>query len=204
MSSKAIYHITEKDRETWLFAHYGANALSPLLRLAQAQEIAEQMPDAPGIGHIFAHLSYDGKYMFPRLPDEDMFCAVIPADKLAEYNRLFRRTMEIDMRITLDIPQNKCLLEFNYNAPSFRLMDNYSIPIDVGLDNVVKLCKAAEEQGITDFGRLCSLYYRATGLEAALDGARANNEVEQLYTSEARSDAAARLQDLEPADEMEV
>lgn len=204
MSSKAIYHIIEKDRDTWLYAVYGANALSPLLRLAQAQEIAEQMTDAPGIGHIFAHLTYDGKYTFPRLPEEDMFCTPIPADKLAEYNRMFRRTMEIDMRITLDIPQNKNLLEFNYNAPSFRLMDNYAIPIDVGLDNVAGLCKAAGEQGINDFDHLCSLYYRATGLEAALAGARANHEVEQLYTSEARAEAAARLRELEPVDEMEV
>lgn len=204
MSSKAIYHIIEKDQETWLYSFYGANALSPLLRLQQVQEIAAQMPDAPGIGHLFAHLSYEGKCHFPRLPDEEMFCRRIPENELQAYNKMFRRTMEIDMRITLDFPQNKCLLEFNYNAPSFRLMDDYSIPLDVGLENVTKLCRAAEKQGVTDFGRLCKMYYQATGLSDALDIARTSYEVEQLYTAEARSEAAARLGRIEREDELEV
>ena len=62
-------------------------------------------------------------------------------------------------------------------------MGVYSLDLDVGLDNVRKLLAYAEERGITDFGRLLSIYHNSTGLAEKLDAARDSMRVEEYLKS---------------------
>ena len=62
MGNRAIYQIIENGGRTVFTSHNGANALSPLLRLAQAKEIQAGLAEPQTIAHIFTHLGDDGQY----------------------------------------------------------------------------------------------------------------------------------------------
>lgn len=62
-------------------------------------------------------------------------------------------------------------------------MGAFSIDLDVGLENVENLLAHAEKQGITDFGRLISIYHNSTGLTEKLDEARDNMALEEYLNS---------------------
>ena len=62
MGNRAIFILHEQGESYYFTAHHGANALSPLLRLTQAKQLQEQLPQSQSIAHIFEHLDYDGKY----------------------------------------------------------------------------------------------------------------------------------------------
>jgi len=63
-------------------------------------------------------------------------------------------------------------------------MNNYSIPLDVGLRNVKKLLSIAEEKGIDEFGQLLYIYNKATGLDKALESARASGRLDEYLNSD--------------------
>ncbi len=85
MGNRAVYCLKEDRKETHFYAHYGANSLSPLLRLWQAMEIQKQLPGNQSLAHIFEHLDYDGGYQEERLPDGDMFFAGIEPGEVGAY-----------------------------------------------------------------------------------------------------------------------
>lgn len=184
MGNRAIYNIIENDKNNYFFAHWGANALSPLLRLSQAMELQKQLLNNPSIVHAFEHLDHDGKYIYPRKPDADMFCSKIDDITVIKYQKSYAQKSEIEMRITLDVVGNNCLLEYNNNCPWYSSMSNYSIPIDVGLNNVKKLLNIAEKKGIDSFDDLLYLYHKSTGLDKPLDIARKIQENDKYWQSD--------------------
>ena len=190
MGQRAIYVITEDGKSNSFFAFWGANALSPLLRLLQAKEIQKQLPERQSIAHIFEHLDYGGVYVSPRHDNPaDMFCDPIADVDLSGRRTVFGHSSEIEMLVRLDLDGNNCLLEYNRNCPWYASMNNYSIPLDVGLRNVKKLLSIAEENGIDEFGQLLYVYNKATGLDKALESARASGRLDEyLNSDEARAD----------------
>lgn len=212
MGNRAIYIITEDGESSSFYAHYGANALSPLLRLLQARELQGQLPERQSISHIFEHLDYGGEYVNPRHDNHaDMFCERIDDIAVSDYTKDYAKNGGIEMRITLDIDGNNCLLEYNRNCPWYVSMDNYAIPLDTGLRNVEKLLKAAGERGIDEFGQLLSLYHRGTGLDKALENARGGHRLDEyLHSDAARADREryfamyGNLDEADEENEMEV
>lgn len=190
MGNRAIYIIKEDGESTIFYAHYGANALSPLLRFLQAKEIQTQLPERQSISHIFEHLDYSGQYMNPWHDNiHDMFCERIEDYAVSNYIRDFANNSGLEMRITLDVDSNNCLLEYNRNCPWYTGMDNYSIPLDVGVQNVEKLLKLADKQKIEDFEQLLSIYHKGTGLDKVLENARGNERLDAyLKSGEGKAD----------------
>lgn len=184
MSQRAMYILIENSEKHCFDAHWGANALSPLLRLMQAKELQEQLPEKLSLSHILAHLDYDGEYVNPCHPDlADMFCRLIAPAEVPGYMKSYSSIGDIEMRITLDLDGNNCLMEYNRHCPWYAAMDTHYIPLDIGLQNVAKLLKAAEERGMDNFGEIFSLYHRATGLEDKLEYARGYMRLEEYLDS---------------------
>ncbi|MEG2013986.1 MAG: hypothetical protein RR063_12450, partial [Anaerovoracaceae bacterium] len=104
--NRAIYIIAENGENNYFYSHMGANALSPLLRLAQAKELQKALPESQSIAHIFEHLDYDGQYQPQRLEDADMFCERIDPITLSEYQKSYTQKSLLEMRITLDLDSN--------------------------------------------------------------------------------------------------
>lgn len=191
MGHRALYRVVEQKGEAYFYTHWGGNALSPLLKLQQAKEIQAQMADKQSLTHIFEHLDYNGCYVNPRVNGSDMFCERIPKAEIKDYNKTFENHRRLEMRITLDLDNASCLLE--YNKYCYRGMGSYSILLDTGLDNVTKLLKAAGEKGIEDFYKLLDIYHRATGLYTALQASKEQADFEDYATSEARNEAYEQL-----------
>lgn len=183
MGNRAIYIIQENGENNCFSVHYGANALSPLLRMAQAQAIQRTLSEPQTLSHIFEHLDYEGRYQTPRLNDADMFCKRIPPAEISEYNKAYTERSEFEMRMVFDLDRNDFMMEYNPNCPWYRTMGSFSIDLDAGLDNVQKLLTHAEERGITDFGRLLAIYHRSTGLEDKLESARGTMRFEEYLDS---------------------
>lgn len=183
MGSRAIYLIREKGETMGFFVYHGTNALSPLLRLYQAKEIQKSLPELHSITHIFGHLDYGGNYQNPRLADKDMFATYLSPDELRTYNEVYKKGSLIEMRMLFELDKNDFQMEYNPNCPWYRTMGSYSIDLDVGLDNVQKLFAHAGERGISDFGRLLTIYNNSTGLAEKLDAARDSMRVEEYLNS---------------------
>lgn len=183
MGNRAIYIIRESGENNFFSVYHGANALSPLLRIFQAKKLQEAFSQPESVNHIFEHLDYDGAYQNPRLDDADMFCKRIPPAEMPEYNKAYVERSEFEMRMVFDLDQNDFMMEYNPNCPWYRTMGSFSIDLDVGLDNVQKLLAHAEERGITDFGRLLTIYHRSTGLEDKLESSRGYMRFEEYLDS---------------------
>lgn len=183
MGNRAIYIIRESGENNFFSVYHGANALSPLLRMFQVQKLQEVSTRLESVSHIFEHLDYDGAYQNPRLDDADMFCKRISPAEMPEYNKAYAERSEFEMRMIIDLDQNCFMMEYNPNCPWYRTMGSFSIDLDVGLDNVQKLLAHAEERGITDFGRLLTIYQRSTGLEDKLESARGYMRFEEYLDS---------------------
>lgn len=183
MGNRAIYIIQENGEATGFSVYYGANALSPLLRLYQAKEIQRALPKPQTITHILEHLDYDGRYQNPRLADEDMFAARLTPGELRSCNEAYKKGGLIEMRILFELDQNGFQMEYNPNCPWYRTMGSFSIDLDTGLENVQKLLAHAEKRGITEFGRLLSIYQNSTGLAEKLEDSRGAIGVEEYLNS---------------------
>lgn len=183
MGERAIYCLAEGGTKAYFYAHNGANALSPLLRLAQALEIRGKLPGGQSVAHIFEHLDYDGKYQPERLGDADMFFGCIPPKEVGAYRDNFDLKGSLEMWVTLDLDRNLCTLEYNPNCPCYRTMGTFSIDLDVGLENVRQLLEYGEEHGIADFGRLLAIYHNSTGLGEHLEAARGSMRIQELLDS---------------------
>lgn len=168
MGNHEIYIIREKGETSSFCSHYGANVLSPLLRMLQVQELLKTFTQPQSFDYAFEHVDYYGKYQNPRLNHADMFCERILPAEIPKYNKSYATHSEIEMRMIFDLDQNCFTMEYNPNCPWYRTMGSFSIDLDVGLDNVQKLLVYAGERGITDFGRLLTIYHRSTGLEDKL------------------------------------
>lgn len=202
MGHRALYRLVEQNSNAYFYAYWGANALSPLIRLQQAREIQAQIPDKQSLAHIFEHLDYNGRYVNPRANDPDMFCKRIPKEAIRDYIKGFEEKSELEMRITLDPDNNNCLLE--YNRQCYRGLGSFSIPLDTGLENVKKLLKATEEKGIDDFYRLLDIYHRATGLYTALEASKAQMDFEEHAMPEIRNEPQERLPSMEDDNDFEM
>lgn len=168
MSQQALYCIVERGRESWFHAQWGANSLSPLLRLQQAYELQAQIPEHPAIAEIFEHLTTDGEYREPLPPQEELFCTPVIDFLLPQYEKTYRDTQEIEMKVRLDLDNNLCRMEFH----PFLLMEEYAVPIDEGLNNVKLLFASAEQKGLYGYTDIYNLYLKATGLDEAYNRAK--------------------------------
>lgn len=190
MGNRAIYNIIEHGETHAFFAVWGANALSPLFRLSQAKEIQQRQNSFPDtIAHIFAHLDYEGEYRLFRLCDADMFCNPLTDKEMVDYEQEFSKKSGLEMRITIDLDHDNCLLEYNHNCPWYQSMESLSIPISTGLENVRKLMAYADEKEIYDFNLLIAIYQRGTGIDAMLEKSRGDMRLtEYLDSPQAQED----------------
>ena len=97
--------------------------------------------------------------------DADMFFCPVSSAGMKACMKNYKEHSQFEMRFILDLDDNLIQMEYNPNCPWYRTMGVYSLDLDVGLDNVRKLLAYAEERGITDFGRLLSIYHNSPGLE---------------------------------------
>lgn len=203
MGNRAVYCLKEAGKETHFYAHYGANSLSPLLRLWQAMEIQKQLPGNPALAHIFGHLDYDGGYQEGRLPDGDMFFARIEPGEVGAYEDAYAKGKQLEMWITLDVEENQCILEYNPNCPWYHAMGSYSIDIDKGLENVRRLLEYGEKNGITDFNELLAVYHNSTGLTEKLEDARASMRLSEYLDSPQAEEQRHRYREMLEQEEPE-
>lgn len=196
MGNRAIYQIIENGESHIFTAHNGANALSPLLRLAQAKEIQSNLKALQPVAHIFSHLGDDGKYHDPRLSDEDMFCDLVEQEQRRSLQERYERHSDYEMHITLDLDHDNCNLSYNPNCPWYRTMDSLSITLTDGLANVKKLLEHGEERGITDFYKLLAIYDRSTGLEELLESARGDMRLTEYLDSPEAAEQRQQYRDL--------
>lgn len=203
MGNRAVYCLKEDGKETHFYAHYGANSLSPLLRLWQAMEIQKQLPENQSLAHIFEHLDYDGGYQEKRLPDGDMFFAGIEPGEVTAYEDAYAKGRQLEMWITLDVEENQCILEYNPNCPWYHTMGNYSIDIDKGVENVRRLFKYGEKHGITDFNELLAIYHNSTGLAEKLEDARASMRLSEYLDSPQAEEQRRRYREMLEQEEPE-
>ena len=196
MGNRAVYCLKEDGKETHFYAHYGANSLSPLLRLWQAMESQKQLPGNPGLAHIFEHLDYDGGYQEERLPDGEMFFARIEPGEVGAYEVAYAKGRQLEMWITLDMEENQCILEYNPNCPWYRTMGSYSIDLDKGMENVRRLLEYGEGHGIKDFNELLAIYQNSTGLAEKLEDARSNMRLSEYMDSPQAEEQRRRYQEV--------
>lgn len=196
MSNPAIYIIRENGESHFFSAYYGANALSPLLRLSQAKAVQEALSEHPPISQVYEHLDYAGNYRNPRLDDADMFCKRIPPDEMPQYNKDYAEHGNFQMRMIFDLDRNSFTMEYNPNCPWYRTMGSFSIDLDVGLENVRKLLEHAEKKGISDFDGLLNVYQRSTGLEDKLEYARGYMRFEEYLDSPQAEEDRRRYREL--------
>ncbi|MFI3238917.1 MAG: hypothetical protein R3Y47_12975 [Lachnospiraceae bacterium] len=194
MGQRAMYTLYENGENHYYYSHWGANALSPLMKLLQAQAISDEK-DLP-INHIFEHLDYDAGYQNPRLDDGDMFFSKMDILEANEMMKRFRTNSDIEMLVTLDLDSNECMLDYNPNCPWFNGMGKYTISIEDGLDNVSKLIEYAERKGINSFGEVLQVYNQATGMEQELANARTNEIIENYAQSHQAEEQRNRLYEM--------
>ena len=203
MGNRAVYCLKEDGKVNHFYAHYGANSLSPLLRLWQAMEIQKQLPGKQSLAHIFEHLDYDGRYQEERLPDGDMFFAGIEPGEVGAYEDAYAKGRQLEMWITLDVEENQCILEYNPNCPWYRTMGSYSIDIDKGVENVKRLLEYGEKHGITEFNELLAVYHNSTGLSEKLEDARASMRLSEYLESPQAEEQRRRYREMLEREEQE-
>ncbi|WP_300566795.1 hypothetical protein [uncultured Acetatifactor sp.] len=203
MGNRAVYCLKEDGKENHFYAHYGANSLSPLLRLWQAMEIQKQLPENQSLAHIFEHLDYGGGYQEEHLADGDMFFAQIEPGEVGAYKDIYAKGSQLEMWVTLDVDGNQCVLEYNPNCSWYRTMGSYSIDLDKGLENVRRLLEYGEEQGITDFNRLLAIYHNSTGLAEKLEDARGSMRLSEYMDSPQTEEQYRRYREMLEREEPE-
>lgn len=196
MGNRAIFLLHEQGESYYFTAHHGANALSPLLRLTQAKQLQEQLPQSQSIAHIFEHLDYDGKYQPERLQDSDMFFQAISLPEMKVCLKDFQNRSNFEMRFIIDLDRNDFQMTYNPNCPWYRTMGSFTIDLDVGIDNVKKLLAHAEERNIKDFGRLLTIYENSTGLADKLESARGYMRFEEYLDSPQAEEDRRRYREL--------
>jgi len=182
MGNRAVYCLVEDGSPTYFYAHYGANALSPFLRLSQALEAQKRLPEKT-ISEILGNLDYDGVYQRKRLDDADMFFRNIGGEEAGEYRKRYHSSGMLEMWVTLDLDRNCCTLEYNPNCPCYCTMGTYSVDLDTGLKNVQRLLGYGKEQGITDFYKLLAIYQDSMGLGERLEDSRGSMRLQALLES---------------------
>ena len=196
MGNRAVYCLREDGKETYFYAHHGANALSPLLRLRQAVEVQGQLSGNQSLAYVLAHLDYDGGYQEERLPEGDMFVAEILPGEVGAYKDTYAKGSQLEMWITLDMDGNQCVLDYNPNCPWYRTMGSYSIDLDKGMENVRRLLEYGEGHGIKDFNELLAIYHNSTGLAEKLEDARSNMRLSEYMDSPQAEEQRRRYQEV--------
>ena len=196
MGNRAVFLLHEQGENYYFTAHHGANALSPLLRLTQAKQLQEQLPQSQSIAHIFEHLDYDGKYQPERLQDSDMFFQAISLPEMKVCLSDFQNRSNFEMRFIIDLDRNDFQMTYNPNCPWYRTMGSFTIDLEVGIDNVKKLLAHAEERNIKDFGRLLTIYENSTGLADKLESARGYMRFEEYLNSPQAEEDRRRYREL--------
>ncbi len=196
MGNRAVFLLHEQGESHYFTSHHGANALSPLLRLTQAKQLQEQLPQPQSIAHIFEHLDYDGKYQPERLQDSDMFFQTLSLPEMKVCLNDFQNRSNFEMRFIIDIDRNDFQMTYNPNCPWYRTMGSFTIDLDVGIDNVKKLLAHAEERNIKDFGRLLTIYENSTGLADKLESARGYMRFEEYLDSPQAEEDRRRYREL--------
>lgn len=203
MGNRAVYCLKEDRKETHFYTHYGANSLSPLLRLWQAMEIQKQLPGNQSLAYIFEHLDDTGRYQEERLPDEDMFFSRIQPGEVGNYEDIYKKGSQLEMWITLDVDENQCVLDYNPNCPWYYTMGSYSIDLDKGVENVRRLLKYGEKNRITDFNELLAIYHHSTGLAEKLEDARGSMRLSEYLDSPQAEEQRRRYREMLEREEPE-
>lgn len=205
MGNRAVYCLVEDGCRAYFYAHYGANALSPFLRLSQALEAQKELPEKQTVAEILGNLDYDGVYQRKRLNDADMFFQNIEPEEAGEYRKNYYSSGILEMWVTLDLDRNCCTLEYNPNCPCYCTMGTYSVDLDAGLKNVRRLLEYGKEQGITDFYKLLAIYQDSTGIGRKLEDSRGSMRLQALlespWVAETRQNYRTMFQRQEEAEE---
>ena len=203
MGNRAVYCLKEDRKETHFYTHYGANSLSPLLRLWQAMEIQKQLPGNQSLAYIFEHLDDTGRYQEERLPAEDMFLTRIQPGEVGNYEDIYKKGSQLEIWITLDVDENRCILDYNPNCPWYHTMGSYSIDLDKGVENVRRLLEYGEENHITDFNELLAIYHHSTGLAEKLEDARGSMRLSEYLDSPQAEEQRRRYREMLAREEPE-
>lgn len=196
MGNRAIYTIVEEGKSEHFYAHNGANALSPVMRLQQAMEIQAEIPNT--ISHIFQHLSRAGEYQNPPLDSADMFCYSVPFDPNES-----RVGKGIEMYITINLDEKKYVLDFNEHYPMYISMGSYEIPLEVGLDSLNKVFDYANQEGIQDFYEVLKLYNDGTGISNAMEHSKQNQKEQDFLDSPEAENMRNKLKSMMSRDLLE-
>lgn len=203
MGNRAVYCLKEDRKETHFYTHYGANSLSPLLRLWQAMEIQKQLPGNQSLAYIFEHLDDTGRYQEERLPDENMFLTRIQPGEVGNYEDIYKKGSQLEIWITLDVDENQCILDYNPNCPWYHTMGSYSIDLDKGVENVRRLLEYGEKNRITDFNELLAIYHHSTGLAEKLEDARGSMRLSEYLDSPQAEEQRRRYREMLAREEPE-
>lgn len=205
MGNRAVYCLVEDGSQAYFYAHYGANALSPFLRLSQALKAQKELPEKQTVAEVLGNLDYNGVYQGNRLDNADMFFQNIEPEEAGEYRKNYYSSGILEMWVTLDLDQNCCTLEYNPNCPCYCTMGTYSVDLDTGLKNVRRLLEYGREQGITDFYKLLAIYQNSMGLGERLEDSRGSMRLQALlkspWAAETQQNYQAMLQRQESAEE---
>ena len=205
MGNRAVYCLVEDGSQAYFYAHYGANALSPFLRLSQALKAQKELPEKQTVAEVLGNLDYNGVYQGKRLDNADMFFQNIEPEEAGEYRKNYYSSGILEMWVTLDLDQNCCTLEYNPNCPCYCTMGTYSVDLDTGLKNVRRLLEYGREQGITDFYKLLAIYQNSMGLGERLEDSRGSMRLQALlkppWAAETQQNYQAMLQRQESAEE---
>lgn len=173
MGQRAIYTIVEQGESSHFYAHWGANNLSPMFRLKQAEEIQAQINQP--ITHIIEHLSRNGGYENPPLDRADMFCHGIGFDESEP-----RKGSGIELFVTINLDTEQYTLDYNEHYWS---LGKYEIPIQVGMDNLQATLDYAQESEISDFYEMLDYYDFNTGMSIVMEESQVNRELDDLLQS---------------------
>ena len=205
MGNRAVYCLVEDGSQAYFYAHYGANALSPFLRLSQALKAQKELPEKQTVAEVLGNLDYNGVYQGKRLDNADMFFQNIEPEEAGEYRKNYYSSGILEMWVTLDLDQNCCTLEYNPICPCYCTMGTYSVDLDTGLKNVRRLLEYGREQGITDFYKLLAIYQNSMGLGERLEDSRGSMRLQALlkspWAAETQQNYQAMLQRQESAEE---
>lgn len=205
MGNRAVYCLVEDGSQAYFYAHYGANALSPFLRLSQALKAQKELPEKQTVAEVLGNLDYNGVYQGKRLDNADMFFQNIEPEEAGEYRKNYYSSGILEMWVTLDLDQNCCTLEYNPNCPCYCTIGTYSVDLDTGLKNVRRLLEYGREQGITDFYKLLAIYQDSMGLGERLEDSRGSMRLQALlkspWAAETQQNYQAMLQRQESAEE---
>lgn len=163
ISSQAIYTIIENGETTHLYSHWGANSLTPMVRLQEALNI--QMENNKSITDIFAHLSSEGSYLDDKKAVDSIFQKLELTE--SDFEELKKEPNSLtEMFVTLDIDNQEYTQSYNRNYAPYAYMEraNFRSTFEVGLKNMQTIMDYSEKLEFSDFWDAVNYLDEKTGV----------------------------------------